>query len=776
MHDTRHPHPHIDPRQPRAGASVGTNPPVFAWKATLEQGPFRLLVANGAGEPVLDVRDLRDPVHLPCQPLAPGQYQWHWKGRETVGETLAFTVPGNAVALPVPPVATWLERLGTQHPRIYVSPERCQAIRASLAGEYAEPWARVRQEAERLLAEPRHIDEPPYLPDRSLDYQAFIAAFGKAMWESRAFVANSQTLALAYLLNGDRRYARAACERMASICRWDPMGSTHLAHNDEPHMSVIWHGPTTCDWIFDEFTDEEREIVLSQYRRRGQITFEHMHGRGCYGVSRFDSHAGREIVFLAMIALAFHEHIPEAEEWLEWLRPVLCGVWPVWAGDDGAWAEGISYGLAYVEIMTMFATALKQGAGVDLFRRPFWLGHARWRQACFPPYAEWIGFGDHSERWATTWIANADLVERIGTEAGSREFAEYVRQFRNEAAICPQREDSGFAYVNPLPILRPPAEGMATPAPDPRTLRIFPVAGWGAFRTEPDCAERDIAMIVRSSPFGSISHSHANQNDFILHAGGKVLAMPSGYYDGYGSPHHANWVWHTKSHNCLTLSDAGQIMRSPNAAGALEAAYEDEALAYVRGTADASYADRASLCRRHFLFLKAHRCFLLIDEFEAKPGIVSTPQWNLHSWAEFAVDDAGRSFSCAREGATLDGFVMYHRVGFFTQTQGWEPPPRQSPRASQWHNQHHLRFSVSGFAARLSLGVLLRPSTDILPPCPIRTALVDGVETAELGEDRIFLSGYHGLDTPFGRSEGIAVLSLGGLRYDLTPEGVVGPA
>ena len=84
---------------------------------------------------------------------------------------------------------------------------------------------------------------------------------------------------------------------------------------------------------------------MAQFRRRGQITFDHMHNRGSYGVTRFDSHAGREIVFLAHIALVFHEHIPEAQTWLEWLRPVLCGIWPIWAGDDGAWAEGPSYGL-----------------------------------------------------------------------------------------------------------------------------------------------------------------------------------------------------------------------------------------------------------------------------------------------------------------------------------------------------------------------------------------------------------------------------------------------
>jgi hypothetical protein len=32
--------------------------------------------------------------------------------------------------------------------------------------------------------------------------------------------------------------------------------------------------------------------------------------------------------------------------------------------------------------------------------------------------------------------------------------------------------------------------------------------------------EEDVALIFRSSPFGAVSHSHANNNDFILHVGG----------------------------------------------------------------------------------------------------------------------------------------------------------------------------------------------------------------------------------------------------------------
>ena len=174
-------------------------------------------------------------------------------------------------------------------------------------------------------------------------------------------------------------------------------------------------------------------------------------------------------------------------------------------------------------------------------------------------------------------------------------------------------------------------------------LQVFPYAGWAAVRADLDDPARDVAMIFRSSPLGAISHSHANNNDFIVHAGGKVLAMPSGYYDGYGSDHHTHWVWHTRSHNCVTLSDASQDHAVSRLHG------EDRERLRGRRAHLLSGQRRRQLqrpsarrCRRHVFFLKAQSCFVMIDEFAAIPGIDSALQWNIHSWNRF----------CGRRGGT----------------------------------------------------------------------------------------------------------------------------
>jgi hypothetical protein len=770
--EERHPHPHKDPRRPHDQAQLRTNPPVFTWKP-YGVGPFGLLVARDAQctDIALEQNDLADPLYLPEHALAPGRYFWKWRNSEDESSVFTFEIPPDAVMLEVPPPAEWLRRIGEQRPRMFIRPEEIAALRASRTGYRATLWQALRAKADRLLDQSHEMDEPPFLPDRQIDYQAYHAAWSPVMWNSRRFMKGAATLALAYLASGDERYGRAACRRIASVSRWNPEGSSHITHNDEAHMSIIWHGTHASDWVWELFTAEERALVVEQFRRRGQITYDHIHSNGAYGITRFDSHSGREIVFLAQIALALHDHIPEAQTWLEWLRPVLCGIWPIWSVDDGAWAEGPNYATTYVTIMTTFATTLKRSVGVDLYRRPFWRNHALWRQYCVPFYAEWIGFSDCDVRGAGRWNAYADLVETIERETEAPTFGRYVADLRATATTLTESEDESVDVSAQRYLFMKPEPLPETPESD-SMFAAFPETGYAAIRTHLNEPQRDIAFIFRSSPFGSISHSHANNNDFIIHVAGNILAMPSGYYDGFGSNHHTNWVWHTKAHNCVTLSDAPQLMRSHDSRGAIERVFEDERLIYFCGIADSSYSDRASRCRRHVVFLKAQQCFALIDEFVAAPGVVSTLQWNLHSWAPFDVDATSRSFTLERAGSRLHAQFMYHQNAFFSLSEGWDPPPAGVKSKDRWFQQYNLRFTLSGIESRRNLGVILAPAHAALQPPDVRAERVGDVEVAHIGSDSVFVRQKDAIALDDLRSDALAVLIVQGQRYDVSDVGI----
>ena len=769
------PHPHLDPRHPRDGTAPRTNPPVFAWKPEHTDEPVNLTVALDPAleDIVLRLDDHTDPVFLPETAFAPGIYYWTWSGKFHKAEVYSFEITNDAVTVEVPSVEEWLRRLPHDHPRIYTRSEQIPELRDARHGQKAHLWKKLKKDANGVLAEPHEIDEPPILPNREEDYQAWFKIWYHIMWGTRGFVKGAATLALAYLAGGDTVYARAACTRMASVARWDPEGSSYLGRNDEAHMSVIWHGPSACDWVWDHFTDEERSRVIEQYRQRGRITFEHMRNRGYYGITRFDSHAGREIVFLANIAFVFHDHIPDATEWLTWLRPILCGVWPIWAGDDGGWAEGLSYSTAYVEIMTMFATTLKHNVHIDLYRRPFWQNYTSWRRYCLPPYAEWMGFGDHSERWGYTWLNNANLVELVDRETGTNALRDYVTDFRREAETIFSPSERGAPGVSAQIYLTPEIEADThSPRQDNPILRIFPDVGWAAIRTDLDDPGQDIAFIFRSSPYGSVSHSHANNNDFILHVGGKVMAMPSGYYAGYGSDHHAHWVWHTKSHNCATLSDASQLMRSHQSRGMVDNVYEDDHTIYFRGFADPSYQDRAERYRRHVCFLKTHQCFLMVDEFVAREDVSSALQWNIHSWNRFDIDDEQKRFTIRREDSILEGYILHHLNGYFVASEGWEPPPTSAKENQEWRQQYHLRYTPSGLEPCRNLGVLLCPGHRALASAAVCSEHVYATEVARIGDDLILVNQSDRIQFEDIDTDALAVLVLHGTRYHIDDAGM----
>jgi hypothetical protein len=231
-------------------------------------------------------------------------------------------------------------------------------------------------------------------------------------------------------------------------------------------------------------------------------------------------------------------------------------------------------------------------------------------------------------------------------------------------------------------------------------------------------------------------------------------------------------VWHTKSHNCVTLSDAGQIMRSHDSVGATDLPFEDERVACLRGTADASYADRALVCRRHLAWLKRHHCFLMIDQFVARPGIVSALEWNAHSWNEFTVDEDARTFRVEREGSLIEGHFLYHHNSFFTLSDRFDPPPGSARTCDQWINQHHLRFTPTGLTMEQNLGAVLACGREGLEPAQVKTERTGDTEVAWIGDDLLAVNMGGTIAVEDVESSALAVLLLDGVRYEITEDGV----
>jgi hypothetical protein len=190
-----------------------------------------------------------------------------------------------------------------------------------------------------------------------------------------------------------------------------------------------------------------------------------------------------------------------------------------------------------------------------------------------------------------------------------------------------------------------------------------------------------VEVIFKSSPFGSQSHGYEAQNAFLLYAFGERLLIRSGRRDQYGSRHHRDWMWETKSVNSITVNGRGQKKHSADAEGRITAFYTSEHIDYVAGEAGESYGSALDRFTRHILFAKPD-LVLVYDQLDAPEP--STFEWRLHTPTPLEVKDPmdirvrnGKA-GCRIAFLEPDGLRV-------TVTDEFDVPPRPRVKLKEWH-------------------------------------------------------------------------------------------
>jgi hypothetical protein len=216
--------------------------------------------------------------------------------------------------------------------------------------------------------------------------------------------------------------------------------------------------------------------------------------------------------------------------------------------------------------------------------------------------------------------------------------------------------------------------------------RLFEAAGLSAFHTALGDKENDITFLFRSSPFGSVSHGHADQNAFVIEAFGQALAPVTGYYPWYGSPHHHDWTRATKAVNSLLVNGEGQVRRKWSASGQITAFQSSDGYDYVEGEAAPAYGGRLERFRRHVLHARPG-VFVIYDDLVSKTP--ATYQWLLHALDEMKI--SGNRISLRRDRASMDALVLLPKEAEISQQDGYDPAPETvGSKPTDYRNSWHL--------------------------------------------------------------------------------------
>jgi hypothetical protein len=673
--------------RPGDGTELPISPVGLAWLPCPAAMDYRVDIFEKNGKRIYSKKVGKDPVHLPDQVFSAGDYSWDVVAFDEQGTDIArrgrqsYTIQTDAAKLPWIAPKELLGRVPAGHSRILYPKSNLENIRATLSSARSKSWRACKSAADRALTK-----GVPEFPKYHLIEDANVRRmeYGRHFPYFRGYVDGAlMNLSLAFLMTEEEKYANAAKKILLEIASWPTddkdVTSVSARWGDEPGLSFSKCAHIAYDWLYPALDDKQKKQVFDMCRARTWQTYRRLE-RSNYLTFPGESHNGRLIAYLTDMSLAMAGETDDAETWLTYSLKALLTFYPHWAGIDGGWAEGTPYGLWYNGFYIPAFESLRQLADYNLWQRPFFNRVRYFFFYCTANHGEIRPFGDSAE----------GVGPGVGRGSGYAELMSFHAHRYNDPYI-------GW-WVKQIPGYRGGGSGFAAllyedelPSKPPTDLpnsHVFKGVGWAGLHSDMTQPEHDTCMIFKSSPYGSVSHSHADQNAFAIMKGGTALAIPSGYYGpSYGKPHHAQWTRATKANNCILVDGQGQKIRSADASGRIIDFKDAAGYSYVAGDATPAYMGKLNKWIRHILYLRPG-LFLLLDEIEAPKA--SKYQWLLHAFEKIEIRD-NKVISQRRE-AILDVSLACSLGLNITQTDKFDTPynygiPEKyhKNKANQWH-------------------------------------------------------------------------------------------
>lgn len=562
-----------------------------------------------------------------------------------------------------------------------------------LTGEGAATFLRIREDFDRDWLKADIPSEPPMYGDadprtRTSD-QVDAWRFAQDVTNQIATVAEAATLI--WEVTGEERYRDLAIEWLLAHLDWDPRGISDIYYNDEAHFRLWRKLPAVYDHLRDHISMEDRARLIEAWTDRGRRSFAWIQASGIAEVRpnsievRPSSHPVRFMAMTGIAGLALWDDIPEARNWFKFAYDWYQDAFTPWGGDDGGWAEGVAYWRGVYEHAT-FQDALLAIGMPGAYGSSFWQQTGYFQVYFTQPHLT-TSFGD---------LSNAG---KFNMEPGVRHFIRHLAKVLNDRYLLawsllyndPRQgpEAKGLKVLNRIYptsteyLIRDYIASRKTDPPvgnlsDLKGTRLFPDIGWVAFHSALGQPERDIHLSFKSSPYGSFSHSHADQNAFILNAFGENLAINSGYREYHRSLHHQLYTRQTYSKNALLVDLRGQDVQNADATGAITRFVEGSGFVMATGDATPAYqllqpSKALEVVQRDVVFVD-ERYFVIRDTIKAKEHV--TLSWLLHAEEPMQMNEAEQTVLISKNKVGLAVSLLSPEGSFvFRQQLGFTVPP-----------------------------------------------------------------------------------------------------
>ncbi len=646
-------------------------------------------------------------------------------------------------------------------PRTLVLADNIAAFRTyCTTGEGAKPFAKIRADYDRHFANFTVPPEPVTYGDPSPSKRSSDMA---DLWRGQQDVTGritgvAEAATLLWLVTGEDRYFAKAREILLATSTWtlgppgQPVdwrhgpvpGAADIYYNDEAHFRLWRKLPLVYDQLRAKLSADDRAKILAHFKARGTRSVAWIEKQGNISKLRRNSidpkpssHPVRFMPMTGLTGLALWDDLPEAREWWAYAYRFYRDQFTPFGGDAGGWSEGNAYWRGTFE-HAAFQDALLALRDPLAYASPFWKNSPLFALYNVQPYLHTI-FGDASNAGRFNLEpATADYFEHLARVQQNGHFTAY-------AALCtdtrPRPIEKGLAGVDrgyptaaefllrnfivskkPIPPARP-LDGLPP-------YRFFNDVGLVSLHSALGRPADDIHVTFRASPYGSFSHSHADQLGFILNAFGEGLAINSAYREYHNSPHHEQWTRQSRSKNVILIDRLGQLAKSEKSKAKITRFETTDRTAWTTGDATIAYQAtskeqkaRVQRVTRDLVFID-QRYVVLRDRVElATPGKLS---WLLHAEKNLAWDPA-------RNTATIRGLagkasLTAQLLAPGTTLRGTatnEFPVPVDPKytagtgsvyvTGTWHNHAHLTAEATEPAKTFTVYAVLWPERGAKP-------------------------------------------------------------
>lgn len=609
------------------------------------------------------------------------------------------------------------------HPRLLLTPPEMQRVRQAARTPEGKPyWDAVRRylDAERgkpVPPEPAGFTDDTWNID---DWRRIVNAGGDAQNHILA-------AAFGYVVSGRAEDLAMAKRWALGVAQWNPNGPTGIEGVDHPAHDILHALALAYDWLYPHWTSEEKAALQENIAARGRALLKHLKP---YRYDSWNNHPWFQTTALAEagLALAADEDLDpkvraEADEWWRYGSDLYFQEFLPLGGRDGDWHEGTHYVSYTLIFVYQWADALRSATGINAYDVPWLKSVGHFRLFVNPPASGGIKFNDNN-------FTGPDLWDKMTAYNAARQTGDPVLQWYATAMDLP-------APSNPLPslytlIYMDPGLPAKAPGKDYPRGQWYRDSGWVVFRNDPARSD-DVQFGLKAGPHlaekGSKGHGHPDQNGFLLNYLNEELAVDSGYYDYYDSPHHKNWTFTAPAHNTLLVDGKGQVIAPPKPSYVTSFVSRREGLDFSESEAAPAYpAGLLKSWRRQVLYARPD-LFLVRDV--VRPERPAKLDWLLHGANAFAIE--GQAFTVRNDKAAMAGRIVAPEGLRLSQWGGF--PENAVPERTKfaYPDQWHLTAATPEPVGDTVFVTVLRParaSEERLPD--IRRTVQGGVEFVTL--------------------------------------------